>query len=310
LIKTWAMRGTLHLVRAADLPLLVAALSTRTRYERPSWLRAYELTLEEMRSILDAIPEALDGRCLTREELAEAVGRVAPQASERLRSGWGELLKPAAFLGLLCFGPAQGQRVTFVRPDQWVPGWHASPLAPEDALAEIARRFLHVFGPATPEDFAKWWGTDAAHGRRVFRGLGEELAEVEIDGRRARALIADVAAIEGLGHETASAGDAAAVRLLPNFDAYVMGYQPRSRLVPEAHSAAVFRAAGWVSPVVLIRGVVAGVWEQSGRGDRVEVTVTPFRPLERGEIAGIEREAEAIGEFLGAQGSLIVGPRR
>jgi hypothetical protein len=59
LVKTWAMRGTLHLVPAREFPLYVAALRTRTRYRAAAWLKYYELTLAEAEAIVEGIPEAL-----------------------------------------------------------------------------------------------------------------------------------------------------------------------------------------------------------------------------------------------------------
>lgn len=107
LVKTWAMRGTLHVLTADDLPLYCAAQSTRDQYMNPSFLKYHGLELADVEAVLDAIPRALDGQVLTREELADQILEITRRQhlADRLRSGWGELLKPAAFRGLMCFGP-------------------------------------------------------------------------------------------------------------------------------------------------------------------------------------------------------------
>src|SRR5215213_1831950 len=164
LVKTWCMRGTLHLLPAADLPLYVAALRTRDNFLSAAWLKYLQLTVEAM---VAAVGDALDGRCLTREELADEVAlRTSPHLRDHFLSGWGSLLKPAAYRGMLCSGPNRGRNVTFVRPDQWVTGWRE--IASDEALAEIARRYLAAYGPATHVDFAQWWAMGTRQARTVF----------------------------------------------------------------------------------------------------------------------------------------------
>jgi hypothetical protein len=93
--------------------------------------------------------DALDGRCLLREQLTEeVVRRVGPRPRERLRSGF------AFFLGDLCQGPPEGTKITLVRPDQWIDGWR--PVTEADALASVLRRYLYVYGPSRPSDFREW----------------------------------------------------------------------------------------------------------------------------------------------------------
>ena len=126
LVRTWAQRGTLHLLRADELGLWVGAQSAlKPRHHVGSWLRHHGLTREQADAMLDAIPVALDGKQLTREELAAEVARLTgiKGLDDKLKGGFGDLLKPAAFRGDLCFAPSDGQRVRFARPDQWLGPW-------------------------------------------------------------------------------------------------------------------------------------------------------------------------------------------
>jgi hypothetical protein len=129
LVKTWAMRGTLHLLPADDLPLWAGALPTRSYLWRSAaWTRYFGISVEELEALVAAIGAALDGSGLTREELAEAVGeRAGPRAQEQLASGWGTLLKPVAMVGGLVFGPNRGRNVAFVDPHEWVGPFEALP---------------------------------------------------------------------------------------------------------------------------------------------------------------------------------------
>jgi Winged helix DNA-binding domain len=106
LVKTWAMRGTLHLLHADDLALYVAVLGPRWDDPGGAWLRGHGVPEEHFEAIVRLVPKALDGRPRTREELAERLAAVGgPELRERLLSGWGALLKPSAHRGDLCFGP-------------------------------------------------------------------------------------------------------------------------------------------------------------------------------------------------------------
>jgi hypothetical protein len=291
LVKSWAFRGTLHLVAAEDLPLFCAALSTYRPWEGAAWRRGWDIEEGEVEAIVDAVAEALDGTELTREELAEEVGRrLGRSIGERLRSGWGSFLKPAAWNGRLCFAPSRGRNVAFTRADQWLGGW--SEHDPQEALREVARRFLRAYGPATHDEFARWFGTPSPPARRLFADMAGELAEVEVAGRRAWMVPGDHAALR-------RAKPGGEVRLLPNFDVFVVGGHPRDLHVPKAHTAKVWRKSAWVSPVVSIDGEAAGVWEQRERRGRVALTVSPFGGLPRPVRQGIEAEAERLGRFLG-----------
>lgn len=296
LIRTWSMRGTLHLLTAQDLPLYVAALRTHDRWWKGAWLRMIGFSAEELRGILDAIREALGDRPLTREQLAEKVAeRAGPRARERMRSGWGEMLKPAAFEGSLISGPPRGQAVTFVRPDRWLESWAEPP--EEEAWPEIVRRYLRGYGPAGREDFARWWGMQPAPAGRILKLLSGELAEVDVEGYRAWALEEDVVAIRGDRVRLPA-------RILPGFDVYIAGTRPRGSLVERRFEDRVFRKAGWVSPVLLSGGMAAGVWSYQRKAGRIEVVVEPFRRVSAAHKREIAGEADRLGEFLDAPATI------
>ena len=308
LVKTYSLRGTLHLHPADELPLWTAARRARPGGREGRWHDSYDLEPAQANAVLKAIGDALDGRRLTREELADEVARrVGAWARERLASTWADLLGLGFDAGLLCFGPSQGSKVTFVRPDQWLGGWQE--VDSDEALAEVFRRYLAAYGPATPGDFARWFSSrdlkpDQVRG--LVESLADELAPVAVEGQRAWLLAADSAApwepLDG------------SVRLLPQYDCYVLGGRfGRDRIVPEAARDRVFAykngrfegAAGL--PVLLIDGVVAGIWERRKRGGRIEIRVEPFAPLTAAQRRQLQAEAARVGEFLGAEAVLSLG---
>jgi winged helix DNA-binding protein len=269
LVKTWSIRGTLHLVPADELPLWAAA----ARGPDPS----------RPAPVDQAIAGALDGRCLTRQELAEAVG------DDRLLSGWGELLWTPAVTGKLCFGPPRGANVTFVRADQWIGGWRD--VDPLDARREVLGRYLRAYGPATPDDFRRWSG----FGRDDSRALFEEadLEEVRVEGRRAWLLADDDDGFED---------GAGCVRLLPRYDAYVLGFRPREALVPGPVKERIaqdprgrFETVTGMSPLV-VDGVVTGLWRKT---KETELEIEHVLPLPRGRKRELDAAVARVEELLG-----------
>ena len=162
LVKTWAMRGTLHLLPADMAPAVLATLSRLRPWTAKAWERYHGVTAADVQRVLDALPGELSDEPITRDELGAAVaGRVRSKAvAERLASGWSELLKPAAFAGMLLQGPPRDGRATFVRSDAWVPGWRSPD--PEEAGADLLRMYLAAYGPAAVQHVADWWARQRA----------------------------------------------------------------------------------------------------------------------------------------------------
>ena len=289
-VKTWLMRGTLHVVPADDLPLYVGALDNRGEYSN-AWLKAFGTTQREMERLITAIADALDGSCLTRAELIAAVGpKVGKSAAKRLGSGWGEFLKPASRRGVLCFGPSEGQNVAFVRPDQWLAGWRVH--SREDARTELLRRFLSAYGPASTGDFERWLGSQ----RRIkepWEALADEL--VELSPKRF-VLAADERALK-----TRPKG----VKLLPAFDPYVL-FPHSDRPAPEAFLDRVYRKQAWISQTVTERGGVVGVWKHERKGSALELAVDAFEPLKPATATAVRREAARLARYLGLELRLAV----
>jgi uncharacterized protein YcaQ len=297
LVKLWAMRGTLHLLPAAELDTWLGALATYDHYRKPAWLRAFELTEEQLERLVDVIGEALDGRPLTREELGAAVARIAgePELADKVQGSWGPYLKPASFHGCLCFGPNDGQKVTFTRPDSWL-GRELAPPEPEAALREVTRRHLGAFGPAARADLARWWSVQPARAGRMLEALGDQIAEVDVEGTPGWMLRehAEEAAAEDPPERL--------VRLLPGFDMWVIGAaRDAAALLDPAEKKRVYRNQGWISPVLLVNGRMDGVWKHERKGKRLTVTIEPFGKLPKWARKETEAEAERLVAFLGGE---------
>lgn len=301
LVKTWAMRGTLHLLPTARFGQLVAAWAATTVKRPPNYYTYHKVTSAELTAIIETVPQVLSATPITREQLADAVVERTgnPNLRDVLLSGWGALLKPSARRGELCFGPNQGQNVTFVRPEQWLGSWQ--PQEPTTALQTIVRLFLTTYGPATLDEFARWWGIDAAQARKVFNSMADEVSTVDIEGWQAQCLTSTLAALT-------TVEPTHTVRLLPYFDPYTIAIARHSDfLLPAVQKSKVYRAQGWISPVVLVDGRISGVWEHTIKRERTEVTVTLFANVAPTVHTAITAEAERLGQFLGYPATVRIG---
>ena len=297
LIKTWAMRGTLHLLPASELSLWHGALTTSRRYLSPTrWQKHFGLTMKELDTLTSAIGRALDGSVMTRGQLAKEVGRITGSrklAAKLAEGSWGTILKPAAFAGHLCFGPSQGQLVCFTRPGSWLKEQIAA-LDPDTATAMVTRRFLAAYGPATYHDLARWWGGGGVStARQWIVALGEEVSPIDVDGTHAWMLARDLREMRDF-HEKQS------VRLLPAFDQYVVAASHHAEhLLPGKLRSRVYRPQGWISPVLLVNGRMEGVWRHVLKGSRIEVVIEPFVKIPPSARRAAEQEAERLAHFVG-----------
>jgi hypothetical protein len=300
LVRTWAMRGTLHLLPADELDVWVGA---RTDYESrrrfpPSYERAHGVTGAQVHAITDAIGEVLGAQPLSRAELAAAISERLgdPAIVAPLSTGWGAVFKPAASRGLLCSGPAADGAVTFVNPAAWL-GRPLEPLGAPAANREVLLRFLAANGPATAADVARWWGEQPGPARRWFREHADALAAVEVDGEAGFVVRAEDA------EELAAVPDAPAgdVVLLPGFDPWVIAPRShRERAVPPDRMSEVSRTAGWISPVLVVDGAVAGVWEHEQLDGELTIAVRPFGPLPAPVRDATQVQAVRYAAVLGA----------
>src|SRR5438876_6627620 len=220
LIKTWAMRGTLHLLTPEDAGAFLSLIASGRSWERPSWQKYFGVTPKQLDALREVIRETLAGKVLTREELIGAVTarRGYGHLGEAMRSGWGTLLKPYAWQGDLCFGPSQGNRVTFTTPRAASSRWAGVP-EPDEAAPLAIAAYLRAYGPADADAFGNWLGSGRISKRRIrswFEAVGPRLAAVEVGGEHAYVLAADL-------DDLVSTKPTRAVRLLPGFDQFVMG---------------------------------------------------------------------------------------
>jgi Winged helix DNA-binding domain len=305
LVKTFGPRGTVHLLPTADLPMWTGALSALPS-SVPAHPEPVRFSAEQAEEVIAAIGDALADTELTVDELTEAiVDRTGPWAGEETMEAfqdrwprWRQLTSTAAHRGVLCFGPNRGRNVTYTNPHRWLPGFR--PDDGEAALRGLVTRYLYAYGPATPQHFARWLAIPPRRAVALFDELAGELESVELDGAPCWALAGDTAT-PSQPHR--------GVRLLPYFDAFVVASQPRERLYPGPAAARGLTPGGQAGnfPVVLVDGVVGGVWHQRRSGRRLAITVEPLGELTATQRRQLEDEVELVGAVMEATATLTLG---
>jgi hypothetical protein len=309
LVKAACMRRTLFLVPSRDLAVFVRGTARRAEKEI-RWALRKGVPERVIEAAIHAALGALD-EPLTRPEIAERTcRRLGVQMRDFQGGGWGsrrklaavpvgsltypvvDLLHLAAARGVVCYGHYRGNEPTFVRADAWLPKWKDVPQEKAESL--LLHRYLRAFGPATAADFALWTGIMLTEAREIWRREPSNFASVNVEGWTAEVLREDLEELAQAEFERPL------VRLLPYFDTFLLGHKERDHLLPAKHRLNVYRPQGWIAPVVLVDGRVAGVWEQAQEGNRLRVRVTKFGSLSRRIVAGIREEARDLARFLGS----------
>jgi hypothetical protein len=192
---------------------------------------------------------------------------------------------------MLCFGPNRGRNVTYTNPHRWLPG-----MRPDDgdaALRTLVTRYLHAYGPGTPQHFARWLSIPPRRAVELFGELAGELEHVELDGEPGWVTAGDT--------ETPQQPHRG-IRLLPYLDAFVVAGQPRERLYPGTAATRALTPAGQAGnyPVLLVDGVVGGVWHQRRSGRKLAITVEPLRELTATHRRQLDDEVELVGAVMEA----------
>ena len=305
LIKTYGLRGTVHVVAARDLGMWTSALATIPA-RTGAFPEGVRLTDAESDRVVEAMAAALEDRELTADELeAEIVSRVGDWAAIRSVEGfqtfaprWRLALYDAVAQGRICFGANQGAKVTWTSVRRLVPGFAL--MDRDEAIRVLVRAYLGAYGPSTPAWLARWVAAPKRWADDAFASIRDELAEVDVEGTPAWVLADDVAF---------DAAPARGLRLLPHFDAYTIAWQPRERMFPGlAAERALARGQAGNTPVLLVDDVVMGVWQGRKTAKGLAITVEPFADLSGSQRDQLDAQAARLGEAWGRPVELTIGP--
>ncbi|MBC7290844.1 MAG: AlkZ family DNA glycosylase, partial [Actinotalea sp.] len=290
-VRTWPMRGTLHLVAAEDLPWMVALMTGRPRAAAAARREQLGLTAAHVAGAQAVLEGALaDGRGRSRREvlaLWEAAGLPTAEGA-----GY-HLLSYLAQSGVVCLGPLRDGEQLFVLTTAWVVGGRelGRDLDEEQALAGLALRYVRGHGPASAQDLARWAGLPLGPVRRGLSAVADRLTTLDLDGRL---LHVDPELLDVFGEHR---DDARRTMLLPGFDEMVLGFADRSVTVAPEHAERIVPGRNGVfRPTVVHDGRVVGLWRVVGTGARRRVETEAFGRWGRALAAEVERLGRAVVE--------------
>lgn len=279
IVRSWPFRSTLHFVAAEDLGWMLGLTADREHAKAAGRHRRLQLEPADFERAERIARERLHGgRGLERGELLAAFaeeglgveGQRGAHLLVRLAQSGVAVLRGQNTWALLDDHVRQPRR-----------------LGQEEALAELARRYLTARGPATDRDLAWWAGLTLADARAAIGSVDDEFERLELDGvvHRLRP-----------GLQEAAAG----VHLLPGFDEYLLGYTDRSApLAGRPLTDVVPGGNGMFLPTIVVNGQVVGTWRRTLKSTGVEVVGQPWVELSASARRGFERAAARYAEHLG-----------
>ncbi len=299
IIRTWGPRGTLHLLASDDvgwlLPLLGPVFVAGDQRRREELGLSEEICVRGMHIMQDVLA---DEGSLTRAELVERLATHGIYLEGQARP---HLLARAALEGLICLGPERGSEPSYVLLKDWIgQEYSGQTLSEDEAYAELTRRYLSAYGPATPGDQSAWSGLPLSKIRSAWQRIEGELLELRTAGSPVWMLKTQARRLEELAAPTPI------LRLLPRYDIFLLGYQKRDLTVQSQFAKRINAGGGIVHPTMLVDGQVVGTWKSKRVKDQVVVIVEPFEQVAPGVHERIEAEVEDIGRFLGEEVRLEV----
>ncbi|AGZ42363.1 winged helix DNA-binding domain-containing protein [Actinoplanes friuliensis] len=282
-IRTWPMRGTVHLVPPADAHWMLELMGARALAGVAKRRETIGLTEEMAERGVEILGTALKGKRLTRAECLTTLADAGIPPGGQL--GY-HLLWYASQKGVTCIAPHVGKEQTFVLLDEWAP--HPNRPSRPEALGIIATRFFRSHGPATRADLARWTGLTMTDVKAGVAEAGDALTTVTVDGTE---MIADPSALD--------AGTVPEWAALPGFDEYMLGYKDRTMMLDEAHFQAVVPGGNGIFQSTIVRsGRVVATWKRTLGKKAVVIDVFPLVGLKPAERKQVEAALQPYARFV------------
>jgi hypothetical protein len=296
LLRTWVMRMTIHLIPAEDagwmLPLFEPGIERWSRRR----LKQLGMPARDLEKALRVARRTLEREGpVTRPQLRERIAAAGVTLDQQTGL---HVIGLAVTSGLACLGPDRGRTTCLVRREDWL--GNLPSFDRDAALAELARRFLGAFGPATDRDFAYWSGLSLGQVRQGLSSIANQLEESNLGG-------STLLWLRGRRPRLPRAGQ---LRLLGAFDTYMLGYRDRDFALPVEHRAHLKAGGGgWLRPVIVRDGGVIGGWSYRRKGGHVEVELGTPDALSPADRKAIDAEVADIRRFDGCPVRLVDGTR-
>ena len=317
LLQAWSIRGVPLIFPTVDAGVFLAPLCAQPGEEPWIYTRgitgaldALGLDFDDLLPLVETACACLEGETVLSKEALDRrlAGVIEPMLPPEVRPAWNApsmygqpdrqtvggaavsfLLRPCSFRGKVVFGAREGIYPTFTSPARWL---GRSLLNHPDGVRELVRRFLRCYGPTQVSDFQSWLGCSPRQAKRLWGGIEDELAPVELEGKR-RWVLAEDLNLLSQGEEGEQ------LLLLGSHDPY-LDLRDRELILPDkARQRQVWKTVG--NPgAVLLGGRVIGLWTVRTRGENLDVSVTLFEPLSPAQRSRLEELAQGYAAFRGS----------
>ncbi|MBV4356661.1 winged helix DNA-binding domain-containing protein [Pinibacter aurantiacus] len=283
IVRTWALRGTLHFLAAADIHWILSLIAPRLNTLYASHFKRLELDSAVLSKSFSTIEKALrNGKQLTRTELAAILNKKGI-ATNDLRMNF--ILLRASLDKLICFGERNGKQFTHTLLDKWAPATKA--IKKEEALAMLAERYLSSHAPSSLKDFVWWSGFPLTEAKAAFAMVDDKFEEKTIGGNA-----------YWLPKKLPDFKKKQSLYLLPAFDEYLMGYADRTTVVDEKYLSHIATNNGIFNPTIVVNGHVEGNWKRTLKKDKVLVEPHIFEAISKSNQSALKAVSKRFGKFL------------
>jgi len=284
IVRTWLGRGTIHFVTAEDVRWMLELFrerniaGTKSRFKQ---LGIDDGVITDSRKIIAKLLRG--GNQLSRQAVLEALetDHISTQGQRGIH-----ILQRMAQEGLICFGPRQGKKYTFVLLDEWVP--MVEQMSREESLKMLALRYVNSHGPATLQDFAWWSGLMTKDVAAGLESAKPDLIQDKFNNQTYWQM-------KKPGDNNYSNQGAF---LLPAFDEYLVGYKDRSAVLDPKYNRNLNDGGGIIKPTILINGMVEGTWKRITKKKSVVITAEWFEEPDHEKIRDLECAAVRYGTFI------------
>ncbi|MGJ4747838.1 winged helix DNA-binding domain-containing protein [Leptospira sp. SA-E8] len=287
IIRSWPLRGTLHVVSAKDIYWLLDLLGPPTVSKYAAHYKKIELDPKTLKKCYSILSENLSNQnYLTRKEISSILEKSGIITNTTRLS---HILQRAGLEGLICFGPRRDKDFTYALIEEWIPKIKKVKKPKEEALYEIAKKYFDTRTPATLADFVWWSGLNVKDGKSGIESLGSKLTNFQKDDQvyyiPKKMDIVDK--------------DSDTLFLLPAFDEFLLAYTDRKDCMDPPPKRLLTPADDLFRPTLVVNGWVSGIWQRELRKEDVILKVNPYKPLNATLKKKLKKAAKEYAAFLG-----------
>ena len=284
IVRTWLMRGTLHIAFAKDIRWILELLSPKIIKGGAGRFRQLELDEGIFKKSRKIITKILQNKNhLTRNEIFTVLKKsgISTTGQRGIHIIWKFALE-----GLICFGPLKGRQQTFVLLDEFLP--ETKKINREAALSELAIKYFFSRGPATLQDFVWWSGLKLTGAKMGLDSIASQLNKESIYGQTYWFKTIESKITNKSG-----------IFLLPGFDEYLLGYKGKYGTLEEMHAQKICPGKnGIFNPTIVSNGQIVGIWKRTFKKKEVIITPEPFFQFSESEIKSFKKAAIFYGRYL------------